>query len=390
MTVSEKDGIVTIFLEGRIDSGNATQVEKEILGLMDENPGKEIAFDAEKLDYISSAGLRVLLKVQKAKAKPVMISNVSSEVYDIFETTGFTQLLNVRKKYRQISVDGCEIIGKGAYGTVYRLDEDTVVKKYESPEALSMIENEKKLAKLAFVAGIPTAISFDIVKIGNTFGSVFELLKAKTFNDLIKEKPSEADETIRKYTELIKQVHSISLAPGTLPSAKAEYLKKLDNIHPLLSDELYERMKEFYDSLPEDDHVIHGDLQMKNIMLSGDEPMLIDMDTLSQGLPIFDLGGIYLAYIAFVEDDPENCKRFFGIDKEMADRIFYGVMDNYYREISEQEKKEILEKVKIIGYTNFLNMLKPEKHEELAALRIRHTIEFLKMFFVERKDSYEF
>ena len=53
-------------------------------------------------------------------------------------------------------------------------------------------------------------------------------------------------------------------------------------------------------------------------------------------------------------------------------------------------KKEILEKVKIIGYTNFLNMLKPEKHEELAALRIRHTIEFLKMFFVERKDSYEF
>lgn len=390
MTVSEKDGIVTIFLEGRIDSGNATQVEKEILGLMDENPGKEIAFDAEKLDYISSAGLRVLLKVQKAKAKPVMISNVSSEVYDIFETTGFTQLLNVRKKYRQISVDGCEIIGKGAYGTVYRLDEDTVVKKYESPEALSMIENEKKLAKLAFVAGIPTAISFDIVKIGNTFGSVFELLKAKTFNDLIKEKPSEADETIRKYTELIKQVHSISLAPGTLPSAKAEYLKKLDNIHPLLSDELYERMKEFYDSLPEDDHVIHGDLQMKNIMLSGDEPMLIDMDTLSQGLPIFDLGGIYLAYIAFVEDDPENCKRFFGIDKEMADRIFYGVMDNYYREISEQEKKEILEKVKIIGYTNFLNMLKPEKHEELAALRIRHTIEFLKKFFVERKDSYEF
>lgn len=377
MNVSEKDGNVVIFLEGRIDSGNALQVEKEIFGLIDEYAEKDIVFDAEKLDYISSAGLRVLLKVQKTKSKPVLIINVSSDIYDIFETTGFTELLNIRKKYREISVDGCEIIGKGAYGTVYRIDEDTVVKKYESPEALSMIENEKKLAKTAFVAGIPTAISFDIVKIGNTYGSVFELLKAKTFNDLIKENPSEADKTIRKYTELIRQVHSISLAPGTLPSAKAEYLKKVDNIRPLLSEELYGRMKEFYESIPEDDHVIHGDLQMKNIMLSGDEPMLIDMDTLSQGLPIFDLGGIYLAYVAFVEDDPENCLHFFGIDKDMSYRICSGVLDNYFQGTSESEKEENVEKVKIIGYTSFLDMLRLNRHEELAMLQIKHTVEYL-------------
>ena len=97
MTVSEKDGIVTIFLEGRIDSGNATQVEKEILGLMDENPGKEIAFDAEKLDYISSAGLRVLLSTQKVMNRQgeMKLIHVRSEVIEIFEVTGFLDILTV-------------------------------------------------------------------------------------------------------------------------------------------------------------------------------------------------------------------------------------------------------------------------------------------------------
>ena len=153
-----------VSLEGRIDSTNSDQFEKDLFAIAAASQ-KDISFDAEKLEYISSAGLRVLLKLQKTKSRPISVFNVSRDVYDIFETTGFTQLFDIKKQYREISVDGCEIIGKGYYGTVYRLDEDTVVKKYESPEAISIIENEKRLARLAFVAGIPTAISFDIVKI---------------------------------------------------------------------------------------------------------------------------------------------------------------------------------------------------------------------------------
>ena len=159
---------MVIELKGRIDSTNALDEEKRILRLIEENTEESISFDASGLNYISSAGLRVLMKAKK-RTNNLQITDVSPEIYDIFETTGFTQLFNVRKKYREISVDGCEVIGKGFYGTVYRIDEDTVVKKYNSPEALSIIENEKKLAKLAFVAGIPTAISFDIVKIGVSY-----------------------------------------------------------------------------------------------------------------------------------------------------------------------------------------------------------------------------
>ena len=361
---------MVIELKGRIDSTNALNEEKRILGLIDENPKENISFDASGLNYISSAGLRVLMKAKK-RANILQITDVSPEIYDIFETTGFTQLFDVRKKYREISVDGCEVIGKGFYGTVYRIDEDTVVKKYNSPEALSIIENEKKLAKLAFVAGIPTAISFDIVKIGDTYGSVFEMLKAKTFNDLIRENPSDADNIIKKYTELIKQVHGTALPAGTLPSCKQKYIQKLDDIQNLISGELYGKISDFLNSLPEDEHLIHGDLQMKNIMLSDNEPMLIDMDTLSQGIPLFDIAGIYVAYIAFEEDEPGNNMKFFGISSETAGMIWDGVFKNCCSE-------EDLGKVKVLSYVNFLDMhKKTSPDDELSAIRIRHSIEHL-------------
>ena len=69
MTINEKNGKVIISLEGRIDSNNAAQVEKDVFDVFGANEGKDVEFDASKLDYISSAGLRVLLKAQKSKNK---------------------------------------------------------------------------------------------------------------------------------------------------------------------------------------------------------------------------------------------------------------------------------------------------------------------------------
>ena len=144
MKTETANNMLTIFLEGRIDTNNSAQTEKEISDAIEQNSGCEITFDAEKLDYISSAGLRVLLKVQKTKDRPIPVINVSRDVYDIFDTTGFTELLEVRKAFRRISVEGCEVIGKGFYGTVYRIDPETIVKVYESSESLSMIRHRPR------------------------------------------------------------------------------------------------------------------------------------------------------------------------------------------------------------------------------------------------------
>ena len=372
---------ILIELNDRIDSKNGAETEAWIMGILDEDPDAIPVFDASKLVYISSAGLRILMKFSKKFGEKLVIREVSHEIYDIFDTTGFTSLFDIKKQLRNISVEGCRIIGKGAFGTVYRLDDDTIVKVYKADlkDALSIIENEKELARKGFIAGIPTAISFDVVRVGNSYGAVFELLNAKTFNDLIVEEPQQADETIKRYTDLIRSVHSIEMKPGELPSVREKYSRRLEFIKDHISEDVYSRLHSLLSDLPEDLHVIHGDIQMKNVMLSEDEPMLIDMDNLSTGQPIFDLQALYVCYKAFLEDEPDNGLKFLGISKEMCDRIWDGVINEYFSDRSVTERAQIVDKIRVVAYIRFLQMMviSDNKDDELTKLRIKHSIEHL-------------
>ena len=144
--------------------------------------------------------------------------------------TGFTELFNVSKKMKTVSVEGCEVIGKGAYGTVYKIDEDTIVKVYDSPDSLPLIENERKKSKQAFIKGIPTAISYDIVRVGDSYGSVFELLQADNLNDYYLDNPGKEDEIIDQYVQMLKTVHSVQIEAGALPFYTDTFTGWLDRL----------------------------------------------------------------------------------------------------------------------------------------------------------------
>ena len=164
-----ENGVLTIRLAGKVDTTNAAAVEKEIFAMVSQHKPEKIVLDAQELSYISSVGLRAVLRLKKA-VDATSIINTSLDVYDIFEMTGFTNILEVKKAFREISVEGCEIIGKGGHGTVYRLNGDTIVKIFGEKEPFDEIEREISYSKKAFVFGIPTAISYDIVKCGSCYG----------------------------------------------------------------------------------------------------------------------------------------------------------------------------------------------------------------------------
>ena len=91
-----KDGGKAIFaLEGRLDTSTAPQLEEAIN--RDIEKITDLSFDFANLEYISSAGLRVLLSTQKVMNKQgkMIIKNVSEEVMELFDVTGFSDILTI-------------------------------------------------------------------------------------------------------------------------------------------------------------------------------------------------------------------------------------------------------------------------------------------------------
>ena len=132
-------------LSGRIDSNNAAEVEQKLLAELGGETAVSVVLDMENLEYISSAGLRVILRLKKTYPD-LRITGVNSEVYEILDMTGFTEMMPVEKAYRVVSVEGCEEIGRGANGTIYRIDQDNVVKVYNNADALADIQHEREVA----------------------------------------------------------------------------------------------------------------------------------------------------------------------------------------------------------------------------------------------------
>lgn len=86
---------LSVALEGRLDTTTAPQLEAEMKTVLPNV--KELTFDFSKLDYISSAGLRVLLSTQKVMNKQgsMRITNVNDTIMEIFDVTGFADILTI-------------------------------------------------------------------------------------------------------------------------------------------------------------------------------------------------------------------------------------------------------------------------------------------------------
>ena len=349
-----ENGVLTMSLAGRVDSSNAPQAEQELNELRARWPDAQtVALDFERLLYISSAGLRIILRLRRDRPE-LKIVNVSPEVYEILDMTGFTEMMPVEKAYRRLSVEGCEVIGRGANGEVYRLDPDTIIKVYRNPDSLPDIHRERELAHRAFVLGIPTAIPYDVVKVGQGYGSVFELLNARSLAKLIIAEPDKLDQYVEMYVDLLKKIHATAVQPGDMPDMKTVALGWAAFLRDHLPAEDSEKLTRLIQAVPEDHHMLHGDYHVKNVMVQNGEVLLIDMDTLCMGHPVFEFASIFLAYQGFGELDHTVVEKFMGVSYDMATAIWNKTLRLYFGTEDQARLDEIADKAKVIGYTRLL------------------------------------
>ena len=388
ITYRVDENILYIAVEGRVDASNATEAEETIFSIKEANPGKHTVIDADNLEYISSAGLRVILRLRKEEPKLAII-NVAADVYEVFDMTGFTDMVTVEKAYQRMSVEGCEFIAKGANGAVYRYDDETILKTYFAKDALPEIKQERENARRAFILGINTAIPYGIVRVGDGYGTVTELLNAVSVTKLMRENPDDMSEAAKYYIDMLKSIHVIEVEDGLVPDMKETALAWADFVSAHIPEDQGRKLRSLIEAVPKKNTLMHGDYHTNNIMVQNGEPLLIDMDTLCMGHPVFELGSMFNAFIGYSELDHQVTVNFFGYTHETAEKFWNMALKMYLGTEDSAVCQSVAEKAMIIGYTRMLRRALRRPDEAESPAKIARCKEMLGVL-LNKVDSLEF
>ena len=258
------------------------------------------------------------------------------------------------RKYREVSVEGCRLLAKGAKGEVYRYDDELVVKVYNQNNTYRDVEKEIALCKKTFLLGIPTAISFGIVSVGNCYGAMLELIEAETLSEYIKRSPAQVGTYAKMMSDLAHTIHSITVNTDEFP----EVYERLESyVRGGLSYEdeaLAEKCLQMIEAIPPTDHLVHGDFHTGNVFLQNGEPLVIDMDRISRGHPIAEISDIYYFYDILGEDDPSVVEDFMGFPYNIARQFYQCFLREYLGTGDEQVLNDVTEKASLICYIRLI------------------------------------
>ena len=341
-----ENGTLTVWLTGSIDSTNAQQVEEELMATVGD--ATNVVLDLGGVGYLSSYGIRTIMRLAKRCTRFELV-NVQPDVYDVLSMTGLTEMLTVRRRLRNISVDGLKQIGAGAFGRVYRLDPERVIKVY-SPQVnpLDKIERERLAARAAFVHDIPSAIPFEVVRVGQEHGIIYELIDAQTLGEAVMANPAQVDDYATRMSQLLRKLHSTHFDAGSLPVARGIFHGWVDVAEKsgLYRTDTIAELRRVVDDLGAADTFVHGDFHPANIMVMPDkELLLIDMGDASMGNPLIDVAGTFHV-LRIATRRPGGAERLTGMTQELLDRLwdvfvrtYYNVADGDDARMEELERK---------------------------------------------------
>ena len=325
--ISYEDSLTVVTLTGGITSANANEFQDALADAPGDTDG--IVLDARELEFISSAGLRVILAAKKRCAgKTFRIINVSDDVMNVFEVTGFSEIMDISRARRKFAFGDFVKIGAGACGEVFRIDDETIIKLYYPHILEEEIEREKALSKKAFVLGIPTAISYDIVETNGRTGVIYELINSHTLGELMRAEGADLEKYVTVYADVCRQIHETEAKPGEIPTFKDLNRADIPRITGI-SEEEKEYLYKFLDLVPDRLNCIHGDLNLNNIMVQNGECCLIDMGEFSTGIPEFDISRIVFS-MEFAAVEPGSFNSFYKMPQDLVTKIMHMFLNKYY------------------------------------------------------------
>ena len=201
-------------------------------------------------------------------------------------------------KYSRIDLSAWKQVGEGGNGAAYinEAEPGILLKVNTNDSSEQTIREEYFTPKAVFEAGVPTPQMYEIVQVGDLYGVKCQSIQGKkSFARLCADDPSSIDAYAVQMAQLLKDFHAKTVEDSEwVPSMKERMLKAAETT-ALVGGKTKERLIEFVKAIPESQHLLHGDLQMGNLILADDgKPYWIDLGRATHGIPQFDLGHFYL------------------------------------------------------------------------------------------------
>ncbi len=339
------DNKIVLKTRGKITAQNADSIKEMFLEKINGTDHPHIVVDMSEVYFISSAGLRVMMELQK-RASFIEVINLSPDVYEVFSVTGLTEVMHARRMYKEITIDGLQVLGRGATATVYRINDEQIVKVYNKDVTEEELLLEQAKTRKALLAGVPTMLSFETVRVGDQLGAIYEVFDFATLVSIYVDASDEERQNLtRKYAVTVRQLCGIEVEPEDFTDFKGITKERLEKIKDRIDEKTFAIFRNMIDQIPDEYRFVHGDCHMENLMLDQDENLVvIDLGISGYGNSVFALSGIahYKVFIELITDEEAYKSKgglSFAEGKELYHRfmmVFCEKLDEKRRELAEQ------------------------------------------------------
>lgn len=343
-----------IFLPERLDNLNIPEIEKAIFEIIESNDFEKIIIEASELNYISSIGIRLLIKLAK-KEKNLEVVRVTPDIMNLFTRVGLDTIIPIFSSDKVIYAKGLKVIYETEKFTIYELEKGKALKVVKNNNERNNAINEKNFLKRAFLLGVPTLVPYDYVRtLNGKYGVVYEMPKATSFETLLNEGKDE-NNLVSEFVENLKAIHSIEVPESIKLYKPYKTSLKILEENEIINNEEKEKLIEFYKKLAPKKGFLHNDLDFRNIIKTKDgENLFIHITGFVAGHPIYDFANLYSNYYLFPEGNLEKYNSIFKLEPSKAKKLIKEVLKSYY-ELNDEELEKLLKLLRIISIIRYLN-----------------------------------
>ena len=199
--------------------------------------------------------------------------------------------------YQSIDLSTWKQVGEGGNGITYENpDRPDVILKVNKAHmsTLAIVQHEFEVSKAVEPFGLSVPKAFEIVKVGDAYGTLTQRIHGKkSLSRICHDEPERTEEMARLLSQKGKELHATPCNTDVFPSRKEQTtLKALDQTS-VVSRKDIPLIRSFVETIPDVTTCVHGDFQSGNLIQSGDQFYWIDLDRFAYGNPMFDIGHLF-------------------------------------------------------------------------------------------------